>query len=264
MRNLLIASGGMKLYGDDLEFMQHGIRDALTSVIKRFADARNGKMILSGCIFVPTGDPNVYAITNGWVMISYELLYFQGATYTFSGTIDFASVELESYDYDNSEPNAYRDVNGVSYTPWKMIEARLKTTALNTLSMSDNNRIENVMREVIGGSVEVVANTLTLVSGITLAASTTVKLSKNDNKALLMANLVTDSTDYTPVGGAKIASLPSGFAPVLETVYFGSNSSRGLALIYLKTNGDIFFENRAGGGFTPGSTVFLNAQYYTV
>ena len=48
MRNLLVANGGMKLYGDDFDFLQRGVADSTTAIIKRFADARMGKRRLSG------------------------------------------------------------------------------------------------------------------------------------------------------------------------------------------------------------------------
>lgn len=264
---LSVANGGMKLYGDDLDYMQTGIQTALVGVIKRFVDENNGVLILSGCRFTSTSTPNEYQIGGGWVVISNKIMYFTGEIYTFPlGVIDFATVELEAYTYDYPSPVAFREVNGVSYTPWKRTEARVKTVSVPsiTLSLSDNNRLETVMRNVIGGGVIVNANTLMLEQGITLASNTSVKLSKNDKKVNLMANLVIDSTDYTPNGGVKIASLPSGFSPSFETMVFGSNSSRGLALLYLKPNGDVFLEWRdAAGALSAGSTIFLNAQYYT-
>lgn len=258
MDSVVVANGGMKMYGNDFQFMQAGFQSALLGSLKRWTDANGGKIIVAGCNFTLISG-TTYSISDGWVIISGELLYFAGSNYTFSGAVNFGLVELELYQFDMPDLDAFRDVLGSSYSPWKRRAARLKTTAGTTLALSDANRLENVMRGVLNTTVT--STSLSLSSGCALVSSSAKFVKSNGVINFMVAVSLDTLTDYSGAGGFIFATLPSGFAPAFDMSFFVPNSSRGLSMVHLKTNGDVYFEHRMSSGFIAGSTVFISISY---
>lgn len=253
---------GMRLYGDDFEYMQNGIANAILGTIKRFVDANGGKLIVSGCVFTPI-NATTYTISGGWVVLNNQFMYFAGDTYTFSGVIDFSIVQLEAYTYDYPSNLFYRNVDGVSYNPAKRTEARLKTTATTTLPLADSNRIEKVMNALVVGAETVTANTLTLETGVTLATGVPIALSKTGSKAYFNASIIGDAgANYMTNGGIKIATLPNGFAPKSYTIIPVGCLPIGLVYLIFETNGNVRLQSLTSG-FSNGSTIYINCHYIT-
>ena len=177
--------------------------------------------------------------------------------------VDFSTIELELYTYDYNSSVAYRDVNGVSYTPLKRTEARLKTTSTSTLSLANSNRLEKVMNALVVGAETIIADSLTLETGVTLATGTTIKLSKTGNKAYLRVNIVGDNAaNYLTNGGVKIATLPLGFAPKDYTVITVACIPLSQAFIIIDTNGNVRLQSLTTG-FANNSTVYISTNYIT-
>lgn len=254
---------GMRLFGDDFEYMQNGLRNAINGIYGKFIAANGGKIIINGCIPTPTGTVSQYSISGGWVFLDGTLAYFAGDTVTLSGVIDFANIELELYTYDYPSSVAVRDVQGVAYNPWKRTEARLKTTSPSTIHLGDSNRLERVMRDVISGTTTVVADSLTLTNGVTVAANTDIRLSKEGKKAYLSATLVHDPSPISGVNGvAVIATLPTGFAPKSDFHTLCVNNQGGFNYVVVQTDGQIVYTNREATDYA-GLKIWFNFHYFT-
>lgn len=78
MNKLLVPNGGMPLYGDDFAFLDAAAREAFSGVIREFAQAAGGYMILGGCETSTSGPSTVVA--SGFVLLNYEICYFPGGS----------------------------------------------------------------------------------------------------------------------------------------------------------------------------------------
>lgn len=79
MDRLTIPNGGMELHGDDFNWLQNGVKDAFKGVLHYFAQAHNGNIILSGLADTYPGSGMV--LSEGYVLLDYEVCYFPGATF---------------------------------------------------------------------------------------------------------------------------------------------------------------------------------------
>jgi hypothetical protein len=244
---------GMRLFGNDVEYMQEGLTQGIIALISRFSAENGGKLIVSGCNFIPLSG-NLYQIQTGWVLLDGTLAYFAGDTYTFAGAVDYSTVELELFTEDYPLPIAYRTVNSVSYTPLKRTLARLKTqSGVSTIHLGSSNRLETTMNQVLDAIPS--KNQTGLVFESSFFASE-LYLTQKNKIAILNAKVVTASNSGIGNVFVKIATLPSEYKPKYDQVVVVSTTN-GIGHILFRADRDVLFKPIFG--FIQGETVYLSA-----
>jgi hypothetical protein len=250
-----IPSGGMRLFGDDLNFMQTGVKVALGATVKKLADSNGGWVILTGFNIATTSTPNEFSVSGGWACIDNEICYFAGDNVTFLGLIDWSTVHFESYVYDYPVGTRMM-VNGNLYNPQKRKEVRLATTATGK-TLANSNRYEYVLKALLDSLTVEQSNTITLAPNVSLQIPI-VKLYKKDGRVYFTANLETDAALSYGTGSDLICTLPIGFRPdriINIPVY---NSSKTLSFISIANDGNVFFLNMDTANWVASSLVSIH------
>lgn len=137
MNKLLVPNGGMPLYGDDFAFLDAASREAFSGVIREFAQAANGYMILGGCVTSISGPSTV--VTAGFVLLNYEICYFPG------GSIVPTAGEQAGFDlevtYDSAGLKTF--ANSSSNDTYQVRRAKLIPTATDLAV--DQNRLSQLI-----------------------------------------------------------------------------------------------------------------------
>lgn len=143
MNKLVFPNGGMPLHLDDLDFMQEATREGIKGLLHRFASEKAGNLILSGCIADPNGSN--YDITEGFIMIDYEVLYFAGVT-NISTNEPYFELDVS---YDPNGNDAFFD--NVSRDTYEIRRAVINTTVPSGshTKLLDENRLEFIMSAVL-------------------------------------------------------------------------------------------------------------------
>lgn len=121
MNKLLTPNGGMPLYLDDLAFLDGEMRDGFKAILSEIAEANNGNLILGGCTLTET--PTAATLSEGYVMLGYEVFYVPGNTVSKTGGY---SGEILPDVYASTSPAAARSfANGSSQNVWQVRRAKL-------------------------------------------------------------------------------------------------------------------------------------------
>jgi hypothetical protein len=250
-----IPSGGMRLFGDDLNYMQVGIKAALPATLKKVADNNSGWLILSGFNIVNTAG-STFSISGGWAYIDNEICYFAGDTHTFTGVVDWATVHFESYVYDYIVGSRMM-VNGSLYNPQKRRDVRLSTTQTGK-TLAQSNRYEYALKALLDSLSIEQSNTITLAANVALQGNLPVKLYKKDGRVYFTANLETDAAKDYGTGSDVLCTLPIGFRPdriVNIPVY---NSARTVSYIGITNDGNVTLLNTDTQNWVASSIVSLH------
>lgn len=139
MDRLTIPNGGMPLEGDDFNWMQGGIKDALKGVLHAFASPYGGSIILSGFEGSTT-------LSEGYCMINYEVCYFPGASPGAVGVGQVIRISLEST-YDPAGLEVFAD--SVSKNTYEKRRARVDIVAdTGGLFTTDSPRLVDIIRSI--------------------------------------------------------------------------------------------------------------------
>lgn len=121
MNKLLTPNGGMPLYLDDAAFLDGEMRDGFKAILHEIAAATNGNLILGGCVLTET--PTTATLSEGYVMLAYEVYYVSGNTVSKTGSY---SGEILPDIYASAAPAATRSfANGSSQNVWQVRRAKL-------------------------------------------------------------------------------------------------------------------------------------------
>jgi hypothetical protein len=255
-----IASGGMRLFGDDLNFMQTGAKFAIAATVKKIADSNGGWVILSGFNTAQVSG-NTYSVSGGWAYIDSEICYFAGDNVAFSGVVDWSTVHFESYIYDFPVGSRMM-VNEDLYNPQKRKEVRIANTATGkTLAIS--NRYEYVLKTLLDSLAIEQSNTITLAANVSLQIPS-VKLYKKDGRVYFTANLETDVALNYGTGSDVLCTLPTGFRPdrVINIPVY--NSSKTLSFLNIANDGNVYLLNTDTANWVASSLVHIHNVSFDV
>lgn len=251
-----IPSGGMRLFGDDINYLQNGAKFAISATQKRLADANGGWVILSGFTTAQVSG-NTYSISGGWAILDNELCYFVGDTVTFSGAVDFSTVYFESHTYDFPFGGSRILANGMVYNPIKKTEVRL-TTSPSGKTLAATNRYEYVLKALLDSISIQESNAITLAPNTTLQSGLPVKLYKKDKRVFLTANIVTNPVKDYNASVEILCTLPNGFRPdrIINIIVFNSAFTR--SYLQIGNNGAVYFFNQEPSLWIAGSIVSVH------
>ena len=143
MQQLITPNGGMPLELDDLNFMQGAYKEAISGLLKGYAE----HCILSGC--VPTNTSGtIYDVTEGFVLIDGEVRYFAGVTGKNMPTP--GQWFFRTYDYyDPAGNEIFEDTVSRDTYQRREVELHQYTTTppANVVPalLQDNARLENII-----------------------------------------------------------------------------------------------------------------------
>ncbi len=123
MNRLEIPDGGMPFHGDDIRFIDEGVREALKGLIHLYAAQNGGNMILSGMEYTNTGGQ--VSINEGFVCLNYEVRYFPASNVSVSNTVGaLQALNIQPDNYYQSEGNDVFE-DGVSRDTYAIRRAKI-------------------------------------------------------------------------------------------------------------------------------------------
>lgn len=255
----------MPLQLDDFNFIQDAFKEGLKGVLFEFVKAKNGNVILAGCNI--TGSSAPYNVSEGFVMMDYEVYHCPAQTSNFS------LVVLEpDITYDPSGNDLFQD--GVARDTYEVRRAKPVVSGSPSVSVTilDENRLIYTMPEALKGSLgytDFVGERYNFqasdfLNGATASASYPPYAIKKNGCVRLYGAI-----DASGVGiGTNILTLPIGFRK-------GISTSGGFADIYLCSYGTSivrvgvsptglkYFDTVVSGN-TGGSGISLNQISYDI
>lgn len=125
---------------DDLDFMQEATKEGMKGLLHEFARQNSGNVVLSGCQVSPNASN--FDISEGYVMLDYEVLYFAGVT---NITSDQPYFELE-VTYDPAGNDVFFD--NVTRDTYEVRQAKinLSVPAGSNVRLLDSNRLVYFMK----------------------------------------------------------------------------------------------------------------------
>lgn len=238
MNKLLTPLGGMPFEGDDLQWIQSGIAEAIKGALSRFADS-DGNLIISGLEITDSGSQLEF--TEGFILLNHEIMYFPALTIAVAdGTDDVYLVEDITYDAngldnfaDLSVKNTYEirrgkavHSPGITY-PFSLVSAKRLDAVLKDIvtSIYQENSIGNLLQG------------FPFFGGWGAASGSYAKVIKDGKLIRLQGRITGGSLD-----GSTAFSIASTHRPSIEVsglvhTTVGTNS----AVIVVQTNGDVLF-----------------------
>jgi hypothetical protein len=148
MNKLNIPNGGMPLFGDDFRFLDEAGREALKGILFEAAQVYDGKMILGGCVL--TVNPTTFSITEGFVMLDYEVLYLPATTVAKGGNT-VCEIQLDvTYDPDGEKTFA----NSTTQDTYEVRRAKLVAGTSDNpdyiVLPTENNRTSDAIYSLLG------------------------------------------------------------------------------------------------------------------
>lgn len=239
MNKLLFPNGGLPLYGNDFDFMQNGLHEGINAILRPFAEQVGGNMIVSGLDFTLVGSN--YHISDGWVMLNYELLKFIGGDTGITDSVDLQDgVVVELYVFQDSSPNATRIMaSGATENVWQRRQARLATIGgLAALTVSDSIRLEYLLSIAIEGVADISVPMLDFENSWTSSGLFSNRIIRR-GKTVILRGLLTvgaiDDTNFT-----KIFTIQEGFRPKVRQYFICAMPNTSIALVDILTNGFVF------------------------
>lgn len=257
MNSLLFPNGGMPVYLDDLAFMQSANLDAFRGIIREVAEQYGGNLILGGCnLTEPT--TTTATLSEGWVMIGYEVYYVPGNTVAKTAGQSYTGEILPDVYLDTNGSRTF--ANGSTQNPWQIRRAKLGPH--NTVSDAYIN-IPTTKRlpQAIAASVKPVFDTLVPTGFIN---------SWNNNPTLdalrvyRQLSLVTmqgqvDNGILTPNSWTTLFVLPTGYRPARTfqaVVSIGDSLDRwDIAHLRIQTTGEVQGQKQ-NGSFNQNKLLF--------
>lgn len=139
MNRLLNPNGGFPLTLDDFNFVQDAYTKAFEGVWHEFAKAKNGNIVLSGC------EVSSSNMTEGYVMIDYEVLYVPAQTFSGSAPVLKLGVGFDPNGavpfFDGVVRDTYQVRTGVVQSSWPLPPPYLVVV--------DDNRLTKIIPEVL-------------------------------------------------------------------------------------------------------------------
>lgn len=239
MNKLLFPNGGLPLYGNDFDFMQSSVHDGINAVLRPFAETAGGNMIVSGLDFTLVGSN--YHISDGWVMLNYELLRFVGGDTGITDPIDLQdNVVIELYVYQDSSPNATRTMaSGATENVWQRRQARIAVLGgLPALTVSDPVRLEYIIANAVDGISDVFVPMLDFENSWTGAGLFPNRIIRR-GKTVILRGLLTvgtiDSITYT-----KVFQIQEGFRPKVRQYFICAMPNTSIGLVDILPTGEVF------------------------
>lgn len=216
MNILLTPNGGMPLELDDLNWIQDSYKEAFKGILHEFSRSKFGNIILSGCIVSDLGGGN-YSLSEGYAMLGYEVVYVpaQNVTHVISALILDVSYDVNGSDvfFDGVTRDTYEVRRGKVYDPATTLPSLF-------LSISDDNRLTNIMENLIVNPNNVVQTDSTgirhdfaaadMSSGVTINSSSPPYAIKKNGRVVLYGQIVlAPSIQGLPL--TELFELPTGF-----------------------------------------------------
>lgn len=122
MNKLLTPNGGFPLHGDDFGFIDAAVRDGMKGLLYDLVEPFDGNLILGGCVFAKGSVGSNATVTEGYIMLDYEVLYVPAQSMSVFVGSTF-SLYLSS---TTSQPRVF--ANGASQNVWQTRTAQMTYT----------------------------------------------------------------------------------------------------------------------------------------
>ncbi|MBL7813399.1 MAG: hypothetical protein JNL70_00235 [Saprospiraceae bacterium] len=238
MNKLLFPNGGLPLYGNDFDFMQSGLHEGINAVLRPFAEQVSGNMIVSGLDFTLVGSN--YHISDGWVMLNYELLKFVGGDTGITDPVDLQDgVVVELYVFQDSSPNATRTMaNGSTENVWQRRQARLAVVGgLPSLTVSDSIRLEYLLSIAIEGIADVSVPMIDFENSWTGSGLFSNRIIRRGKTVILRGLLSVGTIDDAVF--TQIFTIQEGFRPKVRQYFICAMPNTSIALVDITTSGNV-------------------------
>lgn len=253
MDGLKFDGGGISLFGDDIEFLQSSLTDAIQALAKGLVTASDGRLIVTGC--VPSITATQVSITEGWVVINDTLRFLPATTKALQAgtTIDECWIittqtfEMAITTEDNTQTHLYKLLRAGIDCPPRAIPSNAWT--LDQFSETSPYRLTNFLKKE--------NLSLTFENGFSAAfGSPNIVQNTYFGKTVQ----VWASGHIPAQDGESIAELPLAMRPSAD-VYSVVMTSIGIANVRIAAStGKIWVGENAP--FTSGNcTLFLNLKY---
>jgi len=239
MDRFLTPNGGLKILGNDFAYIQDSLGSAINAVLRPFAEQVGGNMIVSGLDFTLVGSN--YHISDGWVMLNYELLKFVGGDTGITDPLDLQDgVVVELYVFSDSSAAATRTMeSGGTENVWQRRQSRIAVVGgLPALTVADSIRYEYLVATAIDGISDIYVPMLDFENSWTGGGLFSAKVIRRGRtvilRGLLAVGTISTST-YT-----KIFTIQSGFRPLVRQYFICAMPNSSIALVDILTNGEVF------------------------
>lgn len=239
MDKFLTPNGGLKILGDDFAYLQNALGSPINAVLRPFAEQVGGNMIVSGLRFTLTG--STYYISDGWVMLNYELLKFNGGD---TGISDPAALQdgvvVELYVFADASPAATRTMeSGTTQNVWQRRQARLTVVGgLPQLTVGDDIRLEYLIATGIDGVSDVSVPMLSFENDWTSGGLFQGRIIRRGRTVILRGLLAVGT--ITTTGFTKIFTIQEGFRPRVRQYFICAMPNNSIGLVDILTNGEVY------------------------
>lgn len=239
MDKFLTPNGGLKILGNDFAYIQDALGSSINAVLRPFAEQVGGNMIVSGLDFTLVGSN--YHISDGWVMLNYELLKFIGGDTGITDPFDLQDgVVVELYVFsDSSAAAATRTMeSGGTENVWQRRQSRMAVVGgLPSLTVADSIRYEYLVAVAIDGISDVSVPMLDFENSWTGGGLFPARVIKRGRtvilRGLLSVGTISSST-YTTV-----FTIQSGFRPLVRQFFICAMPNSSIALVDVLPSGEV-------------------------
>ncbi len=246
MNRRIIPNGGMPFHGDDIRWIQDGMKDGIKGGLHLFAQPYSGNIILSGC-------ESSYAsgnltITSGYVMLDYEVCYFAGAILAIAS--GGASLKL-GISYDAGGLDVFADL--VSRNTYEVRNCILSTGITDGTEIVVFNEAlvtpARIKSEIIAyiTDLQVTQNITGFLNGWTIFTGSQAKLYKHLNRVQMQGLLSGGTSD-----GSTAFVLPTGFRPPVDLTFL-VYADPNYAYLNVLSGGNVIITQSPTNTFTQGS-----------
>ncbi len=221
-------SGGYHFSPEDIEFEQEAYRGVIHALIAPIAQKTGGYLILSGVNVSSPANGIGHYISEGYVVLDYEIRYFPGATISNFG---FSSILAD----DSDDPLGGKLLaNGQQYNGLKRRRAKL-VQGFTGMSIVDSLRYDAIMRKLIEDAP---AQEIFLLSfnGWNQPGRDALKAKIRGRIGCIFGNInigILSEVDFI-----QISSLPPLYRPLNSQTHIVPISD-GVALLELRSTGEI-------------------------
>jgi hypothetical protein len=241
MNELLFPDGGLPLYGGDFGFMQANLMAGINATLRPYAALNDGNMVVSGCDVTVNPSNQNYIISAGWVMIGYELRYFEGGDSGVSDPNGLYDIEVEAFDYPSTNPNATRNlVNNTSANVWKIRGARFKQTPnVPSLQVGFNGvRMPYLAAKLIEGAADSVIVLNDFVNDWTGGNLFQARATRRGNTVILRGLLQIGQIDINNF--TQVFTLTDGWRIKQNQFFICAMPNTSIAMVNIFTNGEVW------------------------
>jgi hypothetical protein len=252
MNKLLFPNGGLPLYSDDFDYMQSSLRDGINACLYPYAEQTGGFMVVSGCYIAFNNTTQTYIVGAGWVLISFELLFFAGGDSGITDEANLPEIELERYAYADSNSNATRNMaNGNSENIWQKREARFKQTPnVAGLFVAKNEyKLAYLIAKLIEGAADTEVGLTGFLNNWGGGNIILPKAIRRGNTVILRGLLEVGTIDLTSYTHAF--TLQENYRPKVRQYFTCAMPNTGIALVDIFTDGSVYVKYLLDSPQTP-------------